>query len=177
LIELVFPLHPMISETDGRSYQPSVVATPAADGHWEAWIEFVDRASGAILHSGVETHQADEADLRHWSSCLSDVYLQGALARARISPGETRLHRGLVRRGKVDGRREAPRLDPFEVFRQGEHVLRRELRLFKRGALRALIIKYGLNPAGLDLSALSRDQLIAFIATAVDAQYHSPRAA
>ena len=61
-------------------------------------------------------------------------------------------------------------LDPFELFALGEHVLRRELQLFRRATLLALIINHDLNPRALDLSTFTKAQLVAFIVTAIEAR-------
>ena len=161
----------MAAEKTGRLYHSSVVAAAAADGHWNVWIEFVDPVSGDVLRTGIETHQTTEADLHHWASVLSDVYLQGALARAAESPRETGIHRRLAARAALSARQDGRALDPFELFAHGEHVLRRELQLFTRTVLRAIVITYGLNPAALDLSRFTKVQLVTFIVTAVEAQH------
>jgi hypothetical protein len=172
--EVVLDLAPVAAEKSGRLYNSSVVAVAAADGHWNAWIEFVDPVSGDVLRTGIETHQSTETDLHHWASVLSDVYLQGALGRASASPSETAIHRRVAGRASLAAGREASAPDPFELFGHGEHVLRRELQLFTRAVLRAIIITHDLNPAGLNLSRLTKAQLVAFIVTAVEAQ-HSRR--
>jgi len=174
LREVILDLAPVATES-GRVYQPSIVATVAADGHWNACLEFVDPHSGDVLRTGIETHQRNEADLHHWASVLSDVYLRGAIDRATVSRGETAIHL----RSATQARRtslEASALDPFRLFEHGEHVLRRELLLFKRSMLRDLIVTHGLNPAGLDLARLTKAQLATFIVTAIEAQASRSRA-
>ena len=174
LREVILDLAAVATES-GRVYQPIIVAAVAADGHWNAWIEFVDPDSGEVLRTGIETHQASEADLHHWASVLSDVYLQGAVGRATVSRGETALHRRSANQARLTGPgASAP--DPFELFEYGEHVLRRELLLFNRATLRALIVTHELNPAGLDLANLTKAQLVTFIVTAIEAQASRPRA-
>ena len=64
--------------------------------------------------------------------------------------------------------------DPFELFEHGEHVLRRELLLFDRARLRALIRTYKLDPAGLGLAKFTKAQLVTFIVTAIEAQARPP---
>ena len=155
-------------------YQPSIVAAVAADGHWNAWIEFVDRNSGEVLRTGIETHQTNEVDLHHWASVLSDVYLRGAIDRATLSRDETAIHRRSAQQARMTGVGPSV-LDPFRLFEHGEHVLRRELLLFKRSTLRHLIVFHGLNPAGLDLATLTKAQLATFIVAAIEAQASRPR--
>src|SRR5688572_17206200 len=94
--EIVLDLEPAVTAENGRLYRPSVVGKAAADGHWNAWLEFVDPGSQEVLRTGIETHQASEADLHHWARTLGDVYLRGALDRAVLSPSETVAHRRAV---------------------------------------------------------------------------------
>jgi hypothetical protein len=174
LRQVILDLAPVATET-GRVYQPSIVAAVAADGHWNAWIEFVDSHSGEVLRTGIETHQTNEADLHHWASVLSDVYLRGAIERATVSREETDIHRRSAEQARQTAREESA-LDPFVLFELGEHVLRRELLLFKRSTLRDIILTHQLNPAGLNLAKLTKVQLATFIVTAIEAQVSRPRA-
>jgi hypothetical protein len=169
LREVILDLAPMATD-GGRVYHPSIVAAVAADGHWNAWIEFVDPNSGEVLRTGIETHQTHEADLHHWASVLSDVYLRGAVARAAVSRAETAIHRRSDRQARLTGPIEESVPDPFDLFEHGEHVLRRELLLFKPATLRELILTHKLNPAGLDLAKFTKAQLVTFIVTAMEAQ-------
>jgi hypothetical protein len=103
---------------------------------------------------------------------LSDVYLCGALDRARMSSVETAAHRrAVVQATGADTRTVAKGFDPFELFALGEHVLRRELQLFRRSTLLALIITHDLNPRALDLSRFTKAQLVAFIVAAIEARH------
>lgn len=172
--EVVLDLAPVATE-NGRVYHPIVVAAAATDGHWNAWIEFVHPDSGDVLRTGIETHQANEADLHHWASVLSDVYLQGAVGRATVSRGETAIHRRSATQARFTGP-GASTPDPFELFEHGEHVLRRELLLFDRATLRALIATHNLDPASLNLAKFTKAQLVTFIVTAIEAQTSRLRA-
>lgn len=167
--ELVLDLEPAVSTEDRRLYGATVVARAARDGHWNAWLEFVAHGSQEVLRTGIETHQASEADLHRWATTLSDVYLRGALDRALVSPAETVAHRRAVATAASRERGgAAAALDPFELFALGEHVLQRELQMFRRPTLLALIINHDLNPLALDLSRFTKAQLVAFIVTAVE---------
>ena len=169
--ELVLDLEPPVRTETGLMYNATVVGCSAPDGHWNAWLEFVSPHSQEVLRTGIETHQANEADLHHWASLLSDVYLRGALERASIASAETAVHRRAVteatRAGEGAG---ANTLDPWELFALGEHVLRRELLLFRRATLLALIINHDLNPRALDLSRFTKAQLVAFMVAAIEAR-------
>lgn len=174
--EIVLDLEPAVTAENGRRYRASVVGTSAADGHWNAWLEFVEPESQEVLRTGIETHQASETNLHHWARTLSDVYLRGAIDRAVPSRSETAAHRRAVKLASVATRpARAGDLDPFTLFALGEHVLQRELQLFTRAALRALITDHALNPARLDLSKFTKTQLVIFIVTAIEVQHSRPR--
>ena len=167
--ELVLDLEPAVSTEDRRLYGATVVARAAMDGHWNAWLEFVAHGSQEVLRTGIETHQASESDLHRWATTLSNVYLVGALDRALVSPAETVAHRRAVATAasRERGGTAAAR-DPLALFALGEHVLRRELQMFRRATLLALIINQTLNPRALDLSRFTKAQLVAFIVTAIE---------
>jgi hypothetical protein len=169
--EIVLDLEPPVTTDSGLLYRASVVARAGADGHWNAWLEFVEPDSQEVRRTGIETHQASEANLHRWATMLGDVYLRGALERAEISTEETAAHREAVAiaRAPLAASPDVPdHIDLFALFALGEHVLRRELQLFGRATLRALIINYDLNSRGFDLSTFSQAQLVAFIVTAVE---------
>lgn len=168
--ELVLDLEPAVTAENGLLHRATVVARAAPDGHWNAWLEFVSPDSQDVLRTGIETHQATEIDLHHWATTLSDVYLRGALDRALASAAETVAHRRAVAQAANEKRGVVAPIDPFELFALGEHVLRRELQLFRRATLLALIINYDLNPRALDLSKFTKEQLVTFIVTAVEVQ-------
>jgi hypothetical protein len=167
--EFVLDLLPPVTTGDGRLYRATVVARAAEDGHWNGWLEFVAHGSQDVLATDIETHQASEGDLHHWASTLSNVYLRGAVDRARVSKPETTAHHRAVDVAAMPAAHAATNaLDPFELFALGEHVLRRELQLFRRATLLSLIIRHDLNPRALDVSTFTKAQLIAFIVTAIE---------
>lgn len=169
--ELVLDLEPPVMTDAGLLYNVTVVGRSAPDGHWNAYLEFVSPHSQDVLRTGIETHQATDADLRRWASLLSNVYLRGALERASIASAETAMHRRAV---SAATRAEEPTvpntLDLYDLFALGEHVLRREMLLFRRATLLALIINHDLNPRALDLSRFTKPQLVAFIVAAIEAR-------
>ena len=176
--ELVFDLRPPVKTDDGRLYDVTVVARRGPDGHWNAWLEFVAHGSQDVLGTGIETHQSTEADLQGWSTTLSDVYLCGALERARVSRLQTDAHRralDVAAKGKPRSGMKA--LDLSDLFARGEHVLWRELPLLRRAALLSLIVAYHLNPKRLDLSRFTKAQLVAFIVTAMEVRQAPERVA
>ena len=169
--ELVLDLEPAVTTEKGLMYRATVIARAAPDGHWNAWLEFGSPDSQDVLRTGIETHQATEADLHRWATTLSDVYLRGALDRARVSSAETAVHRRAAAQAAGGDRRAmADAFDPFELFALGAHVLRRELQLFRRATLLAMIINNDLNPRALDLSRFTKAQLVAFIVAVIEAR-------
>ena len=94
--------------------------------------------------------------MHHWAKTLSDVYLRGALGRAVRSAPETAAHRTARAESQSAWKTIAGTVDPFALFALGEHALRRELQLFTRAVLRAVVIVHDLNPAGLDISTFTK---------------------
>jgi hypothetical protein len=91
----------------------------------------------------------------YWATGLTRVYLEGALARA-FAPTRVVEQRVVDVRPAYDGPAPSvvpadaelvPRavLDPFEVYAQGERVLRQELSALDADHLRAIIRAYGLG--------------------------------
>jgi hypothetical protein len=171
-----------VRDAGGRTYVVRVLGRPAADGLWEGWIEFEPRDGEATLRTPRETEQPDRADLQYWASCLTMAYLEGAFERARRAEGAA--SRPPAVRPPASGPPAAntagptgttphwarPRavLDPFEVYAQGEDVLRKELRALDEGHLRNIIRAYGLGQdEGLDQSAVDRRALAEMIVAAV----------
>ena len=75
-----------IRDVDGATYFAQVAGRKREDGLWEGWLEFTRMSEdGPSFTSGRETTQPNRADLDYWAQGLSQVYLQGALARAGAS--------------------------------------------------------------------------------------------
>ena len=107
-----------------------------------------------------ETTQPNLADLEHWATGLTPVYLDGALRRARadaVAPARAAgPDPGPI--GPVHG----AVLDPFSVYRKGADLLRRQLGALSRDHLRAIIRAYHLEDADA-ADALTTAELIAVI--------------
>jgi hypothetical protein len=67
---------------EGRWYRPRAYGSLQPDEMWGGWIVFFPLAGGAAISSGRETTQSTFEALVVWASGLTDVYLEGALARA-----------------------------------------------------------------------------------------------
>lgn len=75
-----------IRDVDGATYFAQAAGRKREDGLWEGWVEFTRMSEdGPSFASGRETTQPNRADLEYWAQGLSQVYLQGAIARARAS--------------------------------------------------------------------------------------------
>jgi hypothetical protein len=145
---------------DGATYTPRACARLNEDGLWEGWLEFTDVETAVVIRSGRETTQPTRADVMYWATGLTRVYLEGALARtlgpaprlrpARV-PSEPAYDAPAPRPGTVEMVGPRAVLDPFEVYAQGEKVLRQELSALDLDHLRAIVQAYGLEGgAGAD---------------------------
>jgi hypothetical protein len=57
----------------------------ADDSLWEGWLEFLPAGTDQrdAIRTGRETEQPKRTDLMYWAQGLTQVYLEGALQRAR----------------------------------------------------------------------------------------------
>ena len=80
-----------IPADDGTNWHPRVCGAIADDGLWEGWIEFIPVGTddGEVIRTGRETEQPKRSDLMYWAQGLTQVYLEGALQRARRKQGES----------------------------------------------------------------------------------------
>jgi hypothetical protein len=140
---------------DGATYTPRACARMTEDGRWEGWIEFSDVDTGVVVQTARETTQPTRDDAMYWATGLSRVYLEGALGRAlspRVRPEPPVLHvepafdapaPSLPVADALPGGRAV--LDPFDVYAQGERVLRQELSALDIDHLRSIIRAYHLG--------------------------------
>jgi len=168
---------------DYGSYYARAVGRAASDHMWEGWIEFVPVGGGSdVLVSEIESRQPERLHLVYWAGGLSQVYLEGALHRAR-KPLTVRVpvidepvsDHPAARR--VVMQRVIPKpdavLDPFEVGERSLDVLRHELTALNRQRLLNIISAYHLG-RDVDVTSMSEARLAAVIVAAVDARL-SPR--
>lgn len=154
MAEVLVEFDAVFPGSDGARYAPRACARVGDDGLWEGWLEFTDLDTGIAIRSGRETTQPSRADAMYWATGLTRVYLEGALARAlnptrRLEPPHVDVAPAFDGpaphfTGEVP---VVPRavLDPFEVYAQGEEVLRRELSALDVDHLRAIIRAHGLD--------------------------------
>ena len=121
---------------DGATYVPRACGRLGDGGLWEGWIEFSDARSGSVVRTGRETTQPERQDLMYWATGLSRVYLEGALSRALSGPliaPHTTVESVPAFEGPAPSVTRSvppsprPVLNPFEVYAQGEGILRSEL--------------------------------------------------
>jgi len=172
------------TDEGGRSYVVRVCGRLAEDGMWDGWIEFDPGDGGTILRTPRETEQPNRTDLEYWATGLTVPYLEGAFERARhpqtpdlrprsvaADPAYDRPAPSSAEQTGTAGAHGAPVravLDPFEVYAQGEDVLRGELGALDEGHLRNIIRAHGLvRDEEMDLLALDRAALAGVIVAAV----------
>jgi hypothetical protein len=172
--EVLLVFDDRVSGPGGPAFGARVCGRTLPDGHWEGWIEFAPAGGdSAALRSGRETLQPSRRDLVYWATGLTHTFLEGALARAldaAAAPGSrARLGRGpgprkpaRARPGRPAahvereaspgraGRRTTPLpahavLDPFEVYAQGDELLRQELGALSAQHLRLIARAFALT--------------------------------
>ena len=175
---------------DGRAYIARVCGRQAADNMWEGWIEF-DPGSGApVVRTPRETTQPNKPDLEYWATGLTEAYLEGALERAMQPEVPDMRPRTVDTRPTYDGPAHAEPaatptatgeatgtaaakpahaiLNPFEVYAQGEDLLREELGALDEGHLRNIMRAHDLiSDEEMDLLVLRRPALVDMIVAAV----------
>jgi len=143
----------LVRGSDGREYQPQACGAAASDGLWEGWIEFL--SPSAAVRTERETSQPNRADLMYWAQGLTHTYLEGALTRA-LGGRPIPLATETVIAPAFDGPAPPPAhmnagrvphaiLDPFAVYAQGEHMLRRQLLALSSDQLSNVILAYSLG--------------------------------
>jgi len=166
----------LVRGNDGREYQPQACGMLGPDGLWEGWIEFLS-PSGAV-RTERETSQPNRADLMYWAQGLTHTYLEGALARA-LGGHPVPLSAETPIAPVFDGPAPAPThmntgrgphaiLDPFSVYAQGEHMLRRQLLALSPDQLSNVILAYSLGdpiPVSTSAAEITRrvDEVIATV--------------
>lgn len=162
MAEVLVKFEEPIKAPSGETYFAQAVGREVAGGLWEGWMEFIPRADGAeTLESGRETTQPNRTNLEYWAQGLTMVYLEGALTRAisiAATPSEAKAddESARIRAPKSRGAPPRPRrapvnphpiLDPFQVYAQGESVLRGELNALSSDHLDAIATAYDLARA------------------------------
>jgi hypothetical protein len=166
------------------SYYPRAVGRLASDGMWEGWIEFVAADGGSdVLVTPVESRQPERQHLAYWATGLSQVYMEGALKRAR-NPVTVRVpvidepvSDQPARRRVVVERvipRPEPVLDPFEIGARNIDILRQELTALNRPRLLNIISAFDLG-GDVGVTQMTDSQLVGFIVAAVETRLSRAR--
>jgi hypothetical protein len=161
------------------SYYPRAVGRLAPDNMWEGWIEFVPvDGRSDVLVTPVESRQPERQHLLYWATGLSQVYMEGALRRAR-NPLTVRVpvidepisDQPAARRVVVERvvPKPEPVLDPFEIGSRNIDILRQELTAINRPRLLNIIEAFDLA-RDVDVTRLTDAELIGFIVSAVEAR-------
>lgn len=176
MAEVLVEFDAAIPSVSGSRYAPRACTRVGEDGLWEGWIEFTNVDSGAVTRTGRETTQPTRYDVMYWATGLSRVYLEGALARA-LTPARRTPHPTVPAEPSFDGPAPLaepadlplsprPVIDPFDVYAQGENVLRQELLALSVDHLRAIIRAYSLE-GGAGAQATSAEVLAEYIVAEV----------
>ena len=142
---------------------------------WEGWLEFVPRDGGPVLPSERETTQPNRDDALYWATGLTYTYIDGALLRLlkplphlprRASTAARPAFDAPAPHGAASGHAV---LNPFEVYRESDTVLRSQLQALDDGQLRNIVRDYAISTMSpAELGQLARAELIALIMTAAE---------
>lgn len=85
MTDLMLQFPGVVADARG-AFHARAVARSRDDGSWEGWLEFVpvDADPSVAYTTPPETHQRDRVTMERWASGLTQVYAEGALARARL---------------------------------------------------------------------------------------------
>jgi hypothetical protein len=125
-------------------------------GIWEGWVEFTD-TSGRTLRTERETTQPNRRDLIYWATGLSTAFYEGALERAISRPAAPAARQASDSSGSAG---DEPILDPFEVYAQGELLLRDQLSALSEMHLHNIMRAYDLGSADTGTGREALVQLI-----------------
>jgi hypothetical protein len=96
MLTLAYDYEGLLTSERG-TYRARVYGERMSDGRWAGSLIFVPEGSGRVIATHRETTQSTLADLAYWASGLSEVYLEGALARGLALQPEAELARELER--------------------------------------------------------------------------------
>jgi hypothetical protein len=181
-----------IAVPNGTKYFAQAVGSEMEGGEWEGWIEFFPvNEVGSAVESSRETTQPNRANLELWAQGLTAVYLEGALARAiSVAAGPHESVPTVAESGRFTkpARRSFtpsspatvaarhPILDPFEVYAQGEQVLRGELKALSRDHLETIASAFSVidSPESFGINTVPTADLIeAIVVKARDNPFHA----
>lgn len=88
------------------NYRARVYGQQMADGRWSGSLVFVPVGGGRLIATERETTQSSLADLKHWATGLSEVYLEGALERGLALQPEAQLAKEIARLEQIEASAE-----------------------------------------------------------------------
>jgi hypothetical protein len=158
MAEVLTEFESSVYDENGREFIARACGRECPDGHWEGWLEFIPFDGGVVIRSARETTQPNRVDTEYWATGLTPIYLEGALGRA-LQPVEVAervidVHpvydapapdRPIVSVSGTRNVRARPVLNPFEVYQQGEDILRGQLAALDGPRLRDIIRGYSLT--------------------------------
>jgi hypothetical protein len=158
---------------DREAYRARACGRERVDGTWEGWLEFESADGRSVWRTGRETTQPNRTDAIYWATGITQVYLQGALARAMEPPPHVAV--ATPSPPAFDGPAEdvvttaewstAPTpseaiLDPFAAYAKGEAVLRRQLGALEAWHLRTIAQAYRMVASAAAADNLGKPELI-----------------
>jgi len=164
----------------GDLYYARALGQKADDGLWEGWLEFQLAGDESVLITRRETEQPNRDDLMYWAQGLTDVYLEGALQRIlRPAPAipapdvpvyvDSHPTQGSPLRATMAMRVV---LDPYQVFSEGEDILRNQLYALSRGHVQHIVEAYGFAQDDPDFTRIaSTDAMVDRIVESVRAKF------
>jgi len=185
MAEVLVQFQEPLSASGVARYVARVCGRPAPDSGWEGWIEFVPDDGSRVLRSQRETRQSDRDALLYWATGLTQIYLEGSLARtlAPVHPPRPVVLAEPAYDGPAPDPWAAPTpavqavLDPFSVYLKGEDLLRQELNALSEWHLRNIIRAYALLDAeSPEIQLLSRPELAERIVAGVRTALQHPAA-
>lgn len=181
MAEVLTEFETTVRDENGREFIARACGRECPDGHWEGWLEFVPLDGGVVIRSARETTQPNRVDTEYWATGLTAIYLEGALRRAlepmqvvdRVVDVEPVYDapapdRPIVSVSGTRNTRARPVLNPFEVYQQGEDILRGQLAALDAPRLRDIVRGYSLTAGDTtDLLRVSEAELSDRIVAAV----------
>ena len=83
IAEHIHTISKRVRGANGTEYAAQVFGIRRDDGTWAGYLEFHPVDADAALHTGQETSQPNRKALDYWAGGLEQIYLEGALKRAR----------------------------------------------------------------------------------------------
>ena len=177
MAEILVKFDEPIAAPNGKAFLAHAVGKEVDGGRWDGWLEFQSEEDELeAIASGRETTQPNRKNLEYWARGLTKVYLEGALDRAislaepprQGAPMETEPSRfpEPASRSSTPSSSRPPFtphaiLDPFQVYSQGEGILRRELHALSRDHVESIAAANGIGihtPGGI--KGASKEDLI-----------------